>query len=110
MTKRRTFEKKTYTSMEEYQRDWLVAFKQAGHKPEKQDGRVNWFAHAGGHHNGPRCTECGEGYCMHCRGPWDVATDKCAGKEHRLAVERAAEDRVLAEAAEIRRRRKAREA
>jgi hypothetical protein len=108
MTKRRALEKKTYTDFKEYERDWLTAFRQAGHKPEKQAGRIDWFAHSGGYHNGPRCTECGEGYCMHCRAPWVVAVEKCGGKAHKRRVEREAEDRTLAEAAEIRKRRRIR--
>jgi hypothetical protein len=108
VTKRRTFEKKTYTSMAEYQRDWLTAFRQAGHSAEKdEDGRVDKFAYnPHDPHNGPRCIKCGEGWCWHCTGPWDIAEQKCGGAEYKRRVKREAEDRVLAEAAAIRKRRR----
>lgn len=107
MTKRRTFPEKTYTDLKEYQRDWLTAFRQAGHRPVKEDGHVDIFAYTSGdHHNGPRCTECGEGRCWHCTPPWQIAEQKCGGKAHRRAQEKKREDAVLAEAAEIRRKRR----
>lgn len=56
MTKRRTFTEKTYATRDEYQRDWLTAFRQAGHIPVKTDGRIDIFAYNPfDPHNGPRC-------------------------------------------------------
>ena len=34
----------------------------------EDDGTVDIFAHeSGDHHNGPRCTRCGQGFCHHCQ-------------------------------------------
>lgn len=107
MTKRRTFPEKMYTSIEEYNRDWLTAFRQAGHIPVTVGGRVDAFAYnPHDPHNGPRCTRCGEGWCWHCTAPWKIVEQKCGGSAHRARVQREAEDSVLAEATEIRQRRK----
>lgn len=110
---KRVFERKIYTDLDEYQRDWLAAFAQAGHKPALHEdaGRVDSFAYtSGSYHNGPCCTECGEGWCWHCTAPWEIAECKCGGKAHKEKVEREAEDHILAQADAIReRRRKARD-
>lgn len=107
MSKPKVLEKKTYTDLAEYQRDWMLGFRRAGHKPEKRDGSVNIFAYTSGdYHNGPRCTSCGEGWCWHCTAPWDIEQRKCGGGSHKRKVERDRENVVLAEAAAIRKRRR----
>lgn len=108
MTKRRTFEQKTYTSIKEYQSDWLKAFRQAGHRPVMFGRHVDSFAYnPHDPHNGPRCTICDEGWCWHCTPPWGIVNQKCGGKAHKAKVEKNLEDSVLAQAAQIRKRRRA---
>lgn len=99
---------RTY-GMKEWQRDWLLAFRAAGHIPIKVDGRVDYFAYnPADPHNGPACVKCGEGWCWHCSHPADVIDRKCGGRAHKIKVKREAEDRVIAEANEILSRRRKR--
>jgi len=102
-----TTPEKTWTSLEEYQRDWIAAFKRAGHSPVLAGGRVDHFAYnPNDPHNGPRCKKCGEGWCWHCTSPAEVVKEKCGGIAHKRKVEREADDAILKQAAEIRAKRR----
>lgn len=92
---------------EQYQRLWIKAFRAAGHKPIlNEDGKVDYLAHSGPGHNGPECLVCGVGFCMHCTTPDNPRlAEPCEGPDRKAKAQRLYEDRILAEADEIRARR-----
>lgn len=87
--------------------NWIEAMRAKGHSPCMEDGRVDIFVMDSGFHNGPGCITCGESWCMHCTAPENI--EPCIGVEAATArdakYEREREDRILAEADEIRARR-----
>lgn len=36
------------------------------HQWKREDGDIDIFAYEAGHHNGPVCVRCGDGFCRHC--------------------------------------------
>lgn len=101
----RTFSEKRYDDIEEYEADWLAAFRQAGHEPSMIDGVVDQLVRNTGNHNGPGCRLSGESWCWHCTPPWKIVKEKCPGPSHAVASRRRQEDAILAEADAIRERR-----
>lgn len=84
--------------------DWNERAEQLGHVLKRdEDGAVDLFVVDSGFHNGPGCSRCGESWCHHCTNAASI--EPCKGEEFRLANKWAAEDRILAEADEIRSRR-----
>lgn len=44
-----------------------AVFLKSNHRWKKDEyGKVDWFAHGSGFHNGPECEACGYGRCVHC--------------------------------------------
>ena len=61
--------------------------KRRGHVWKKdEDGYVEIFAYAEGHHNGPQCVKCGYGFCHHCR---EVPAHDCAKAKPKRKVKKA---------------------
>jgi hypothetical protein len=90
------------------EREYDIALKAAGHVPVlNEDGQTDFVAYAPDGHNGPRCSVCGDDWCMWCTPPDKIAP--CIGVEAAAArdakYKREREDRILAEAEEIKARR-----
>jgi hypothetical protein len=46
---------------------FMLEFIKQGHVPQLlEDGDVDPFGGEYTHHNGPKCTKCGNWYCWHC--------------------------------------------
>lgn len=83
---------------------WNERAEKLGHILKRnEDGAVDEFVCDAGFHNGPGCSRCGESWCHHCVSVENIIP--CKGEQYRLANERAAEDRILSQADEIRARR-----
>lgn len=52
-----------------------------GHTWKRKLGSIDMFGYQNGeNHNGPRCTKCGYGFCIHCKK--DLSTiPQCTGKK-----------------------------
>lgn len=67
------------------------------HKWKRRDydkRKVDNFALDSGYHNGPKCVNCGESFCVHCHP--ERLKEKCQGKSNGKSKRPAYSDKNLA--------------
>lgn len=54
-------------NFDDWREAWLSKCEEKGHKLKRDRwGGIDTFAISWGHHNGPKCENCGWNTCMHC--------------------------------------------
>lgn len=94
--------------MADHEDPFIAAMIAKGHTPRmNDDGSVDIFVTDVGHHNGPGCSVCRDTWCQHCTAPEKI--EPCIEAEAQAALDAKhkleREERILAEADEIRARR-----